>query len=183
MGTFVMVLIGGVKLRSRGHQIAAADYLACTLIVMIGAASGTESNNVTVLNDGTATGNSSLPAWTMAPLIIAWLGGLVHVLWLRNRVRSAANTAAGPAPWTSLGTDPAIVAAQVRAQRRHEARALLASQPALAAELRIGRPDIAARQYNDGGLVDVNHVREDWLAYALEITPAQAAEIVAARDV
>ncbi|MEU7905337.1 hypothetical protein [Actinoplanes sp. NPDC049118] len=170
MGTFVMVLIGGVKLRSRGHQVAAAGYLASTLVFMIG-------TNFTEANQG------SLPDWVMVPFcIIPWFGGLAHVLWLQLKVQAAANAAAGPAPWTNLGTDPAIVAAQARAQRRHEARALLASQPALAAELRIGRPDITTRQYDDGGLVDVNHVREDWLAHALELTPAQAAEVVVARE-
>jgi len=170
MGTFVMVLIGGVKLRSRAHQVAAAGYLAGTLAFIIG-------TNVTETNHG------GLPDWVLVPFcIIPWFGGLAHVLWLQLKVQAAANAAAGPAPWTNLGTDPAIVAAQKRAQRRHEARALLASQPALAAELRIGRPDITARQYDDGGLVDVNHVREDWLAHALELTPAQAAEIVTARE-
>ena len=68
-----------------------------------------------------------------------------------------------------------------RASRREEARRLLAGSPAKAWELRIGRPDIEGSQYNDGGLVDVNHVPADWLAYALQIPQTLANEIVAIR--
>ena len=40
---------------------------------------------------------------------------------------------------------------------RREARRLQQDNPVLAQELKIGRPDLP-RGYDDGGLVDVNHV-------------------------
>jgi len=57
-----------------------------------------------------------------------------------------------------------LAAAQERLARRAQARALLASDPALAGELVIGRPD-RHRQYDDGGLVDVNNVPTAVLAW------------------
>jgi hypothetical protein len=53
----------------------------------------------------------------------------------------------------------------------------------MAWELRIGRPDIKNREYDDGGLVDVNHVPAAWLAYALQISPPPAEESIRARTV
>lgn len=50
-----------------------------------------------------------------------------------------------------------LAAAKERIQARDRSRKLLAADPTLAAELGIGRPDLPGR-YDDGGLVDVNHV-------------------------
>jgi len=50
--------------------------------------------------------------------------------------------------------DPALAAAIACRQRRQQARQLLANDPGLARELRIGRPDLP-RDYDDGGLVAV----------------------------
>ena len=47
--------------------------------------------------------------------------------------------------------------------------------------LAIGRPDLS-RQYDDGGLVDVNHVPEAFLISHLELSPEQASTVVRARD-
>ena len=51
----------------------------------------------------------------------------------------------------------------------------------LARELGIGRADVP-HEYDDGGLVDVNHVPADVLASCLGLTPQESAAIVAARD-
>jgi DNA uptake protein ComE-like DNA-binding protein len=61
-----------------------------------------------------------------------------------------------------------------------EARALLTRNPALAAELRIGRPDLG-RQYDDGELVDINHVPAEVIASELGITSPVAEDIVVQR--
>ena len=66
-------------------------------------------------------------------------------------------------------------------QRRHRARELVQASQVLARELRIGRPDLP-RDYDDGGLVDVNHVPGDLLASSLGLTPQEAAAVIAARD-
>jgi hypothetical protein len=74
----------------------------------------------------------------------------------------------------------ALAIAQARMQRRQEARELAKTNPVLARELRIGRPDMQ-RQYDDGGLVDVNHVPVEILTSALELTPQEAAAVATAR--
>jgi hypothetical protein len=57
-----------------------------------------------------------------------------------------------PQPWSA---DPAVAAALTLRAKREEARTLVTRDPALARDLRIGRPDLP-RQYDDGGLVDIN---------------------------
>lgn len=73
-----------------------------------------------------------------------------------------------------------LAAARERLHRRDEARKLAASNPDLARELRIGRPDLP-RQYDDGGLVDVNHVPVEAMTAPLGLTPQEAAAVGAAR--
>jgi hypothetical protein len=56
-----------------------------------------------------------------------------------------------------------IMAAKLRVRQRHEALAILQRDPELAAELFIGRPDLP-RYFEDGGLIDANHVPAQFLA-------------------
>jgi hypothetical protein len=104
---------------------------------------------------------------------VAWfaliVGSTVHALVLRRRVFSP------PA------VQPAMAAALADRELRQQARAIVAGDPALARELRIGRPDLL-RQFNDGGLVDVNHVPNQVLAERLGLSPAEAARVVEARE-
>ncbi len=65
-------------------------------------------------------------------------------------------------------------------QRRAESAALAAGDPALARDLKIGRPD-QPRQYDDGGLVDINGAPASVLVSHLGLTTAQAESVVAAR--
>ena len=95
--------------------------------------------------------------------------GAVHAFLLRRRVFA-------PPPM-----QPAMAAALTARQRREEARAIAARDAALARELRIGRPDLT-RQFDDGGLVDVNHVPVRVLVDRLALSPAQAAQVVEARE-
>jgi hypothetical protein len=95
--------------------------------------------------------------------------GTVHAFLLRRRVFA-------PPPM-----QPAMAAALTARQRREEARAIAARDAALARELRIGRPDLT-RQFDDGGLVDVNHVPVRVLVDRLALSPAQAAQVVEARE-
>ena len=74
-----------------------------------------------------------------------------------------------------------VAAAKSRIERRKDARHLAAANPDLARELKIGRPDLA-RDYDDGGLVDVNHVPGPVLAAQLGLTPAESTDVLAARD-
>jgi DNA uptake protein ComE-like DNA-binding protein len=102
-------------------------------------------------------------------LLAAWIGGGVHALVVSNdavrRIRARAA--------------PAMEAAQARIERRAEGRHLLASQPALAREVGVGRPDIVGA--DDYGLVDVNHASAAALARLPGITEDLARRIVAER--
>jgi hypothetical protein len=71
--------------------------------------------------------------------------------------------------------------AEERMDVRNRARKLARKDPALARELRIGRPDLP-REYDDGGLVDVNHVPAAVLVSHLHLTAEQAAKVVSVRD-
>ena len=95
--------------------------------------------------------------------------GTTHAFLLRGRV------------FTPPPIQPALAAALTARQRREEARAIASRDTALARELRIGRPDLP-RQFDDGGLVDVNHVPAQVLIDRLALSPAQAAQVVEARD-
>ena len=172
-GTFVMVFLGGWRLKSRTHQYAACGYLLADMIYFCTAALSTPADG------GSPTGlafDIILPVF----MTCAWLGGTLHTVILQTRV---ANLAPQPPPVPVLphSSDPAIAAAMWRASRRAEARQILKQNPAMAWELRIGRPDLQGRQYEDGGLVDVNQVPAEWLAYALQIPQPLANEIADAR--
>jgi hypothetical protein len=161
--TFAVVGYAAWRLRSRWHLVAAAGYF----LLLIG---------YSVTGQLADPNKSSVASAILFVIIlISWLVGAAHVGWLEMQV-TVKRTAVEP---TSLA-DPAVLVAQQRLARRNEARALLTSNPALAAELRIGRPDLR-RQYDDGGLVDINHVPAETIAWELGIRGIVAEEIVAQR--
>ncbi|GIF35818.1 ComEA family DNA-binding protein [Actinoplanes xinjiangensis] len=182
-GTPLMVLVGGLRLRSRLHTVLAFGYLAVLAVI-------------TVARLTASTGNGSGDENAVAGIVyfMVWVTGTIHVTALQMKVRerffrqAAAEHQRGlphypPPAWQhGTGVDPALAAAQWRAARRQEARELQATQPAMANELMIGRPDLPGRQYDDGGLIDVNHVPADWLVRYLTIDRDLADRIVEARD-
>jgi hypothetical protein len=87
----------------------------------------------------------------------------------------------GPRRLAAGGNQEAVAAAQDRMRRRIEAVKLIRANPSLARELRIGRPDLP-REYDDGGLVDVNHVPDHVLASHLGLGRDEVASLVAVRD-
>ena len=111
------------------------------------------------------------PAIATAAILPAWIGGTVHGVLLRSRLLRLR---------ASL-SDPLVELARERRRRRQSALQVLRREPALARDLRIGRPDLP-RQYDDGGLVDVNNVPEHVLTTALGITREQAQRIVVERQ-
>jgi hypothetical protein len=90
-----------------------------------------------------------------------------------------------PAPLPALprldGNSAALAQAVDAARRRTEARRILETDPTLARDLRIGRPDLP-RGFDDGGLIDVNHCPAELLADAFGWTAAEAAMVVEARE-
>lgn len=75
----------------------------------------------------------------------------------------------------------AIAEATRARQLRAEARAYAEREPLLARDLRIGRPDLP-RQYEDGGLVDVNSAPAETMAKWLGISESQARDIAGSRS-
>jgi hypothetical protein len=66
-------------------------------------------------------------------------------------------------------------------QRREEARAIAARDVNLARELRIGRPDLP-RQFDDGGLVDLNNAPAPAMVQLLGLSEADVAQVTEARE-
>lgn len=83
----------------------------------------------------------------------------------------------GLAPAERPGEDPALAAALAARERRAEARKLVASDPLIARDLRIGRPDLQ-RNYDDGGLVDLNNAPAVVIASVCGLDAATAEAIV-----
>lgn len=106
------------------------------------------------------------------------IAGCVQLGWLRGEVygfRSRALPARVPPP-----AEPAIAAALSARARRRQARELAERDPLLARELRVGRPDLA-RDYDDGGLVELNTAPASSIAEICDLTMEDAEKIVSGR--
>jgi hypothetical protein len=171
--TFLIMFHAGLVLRSRATLIAAAAYLALD----IGFVVDTEVSQA----------NGVIGALF---LIVNWLGGTVHAAHLTDRYRKhyrvQVRATAARQPQLSMdpeggGRDEALAAAHRTIARRRNARRIVEEDLPLAAELRIGRPDLQ-RSYDDGGLIDVNHVPVQYLISELEMQPATAEDVITLRS-
>ena len=176
--TFAIIGYAGLRLRQSRVVAAAVLYFALELIFIA------------------VSFTPAAKPIAVAFIAICWLGGTLHALVLSERFSNQLreqNTLADMAwsvpagvggvdspglPWP----DPAIEDALARIQRRGDAHRIVVEDLPLAAELRIGRPDLE-RTYDDGGLVDVNHVPADTLVAYLDMAPEVAYEIVRTRAI
>jgi hypothetical protein len=158
-----MVVYGGARLRSRAHIAAGAGYGALFVVFFV-SVQFVDAHQPGLVDALAAS------AW-----LVSWLAGTVHAAVLHRIVRTAGRRE------ESHPVDPALAAARDRLARRAQARGLLASDPAVADELLIGRPDLR-RQYDDGGLVDVNNVPAAVLAHELRLPAEAAGQIADARE-
>jgi hypothetical protein len=173
LGTFAVVFIAAVTLKARLQLLAAAGYLLVNILYFGLAVATTGAHAGLLATPSTAVRIAAYPF-----LVVTWGVGTLHTVYLQWLAARPDSVTTGPAE----PTDPAVIAATERAARRAEARRVADTDPALAHELKIGRPDLLGRQYDDGGLVDVNHVPAGWIALALRIPRPLADQIVAARD-
>jgi len=115
------------------------------------------------------------PGFTTTDLLVLALIPVAtgHALWALRRLRRG---------WTLAGSPNhrLVREAQQRQVRRAEARRLLLTQPNIARDLRIGRPDLPGR-FDDGGLVDVNAVPAEVLVTSLGWSPTEAEGVIRAR--
>lgn len=121
----------------------------------------------------------------LAIYFAAWIGAVIYALFMGPKVQWPAKgtyVQVGPPPPPPYDSNAGAVAG-VRAGRikREEARDLARRDPQMARDLRIGRPDLP-RQYDDGGLVDVNSAPSDVLQGALGLTNDQATQLIDARQ-
>jgi DNA uptake protein ComE-like DNA-binding protein len=162
----VPFLIYAIIHRTRRDWAVFAGYLAATvaMVVALGAAGS---------NDAATTG--------VGGLIIALAGcAAVHAAVLFRPSRGVPQLS-GASLSTRQRNQAAVAAAKDKLERRKEARHLVATNAALARDLKVGRPDLP-REYDDGGLVDVNHVPVGVFSSGLGLTPIEARDVLAARD-
>ncbi|MFB4318113.1 BTAD domain-containing putative transcriptional regulator [Actinomadura sp. 21ATH] len=159
LGWVVVAVYAGLR-RSVLTGLAAAGYLALTVFAWLTLGSGDE-NVLRPIDDA-----------AMVAGLLGAGGATVHLALLTG----------GPGPGRAPALPaPALVDMIERRARREQARVLLLHHPAVAAELRVGRPDLP-RTFDDGGLVDVNAVPEHVLAGLPGLDPYHAKLIVAVRD-
>jgi DNA uptake protein ComE-like DNA-binding protein len=102
--------------------------------------------------------------------ILTWIGGGIHAVAISNdAVRRISTT-----------NDPVVEAAEARIDLRVEGKRLLATRPAIAREVGVGRPDVPGA--HDYGLIDVNHCPATVLTRLPGITNDLARQIVDSRD-
>lgn len=159
---WVPILHAALRIRRRFLAWSTAGYVAATVAVFV-LLSLPESTSVAV-DVATTLAVLGLPALAV--------GGTVHALLLRSRVFF---------PSSRTGAQSAYEDAQAARQRRIDACALAKRDPAMARDLRIGRPDLP-RRFDDGGLVDVNHVPKQTLVDVLGLTAEDAERIVTTRN-
>jgi hypothetical protein len=162
-GTFLIVFHASLLARSRQLLVAAVAYLVLDVLFLVNPNGG----------NGVAAGLF---------IVVAWMGGTIHAIDLAARHRRSLRRAAPKRTRREIGPRPdhALAAARLNQQRRLEARRIVDDDLPLAAELRIGRPDLP-RTYVDGGLVDVNHVPVELLVSELDMQPAVADEVATVR--
>jgi hypothetical protein len=159
LATPAVFLYAAVRLKTALQWLGVAVYAALwtILLVTLDSAEGSRDDNV----------------FTLA-LFAMIVGGTTHALIIRSRVFFAAGS--GPSAF-----DTALDAARDRRAVRAQARELVAGDPLMARELRIGRPDLP-RSFDDGGLVDVNSAPPAVLAGLPGMTPQRVDQIVRARE-
>lgn len=118
----------------------------------------------------------------VALVFLSGIGGAAYgaIVGARLDWSGATGSAMPPPPAFLHPNDVAVAAVRASRQRRTDARALADRDPQMARELGIGRPDLP-RQYDDGGLVDMNGVPAETMVMELGINQTDADRIVEVR--
>lgn len=151
------------SLRKVGAGYAGAAILAFTLIGL-----------APVDASGSPTGWLSDLAAVV--LLAVMVGATLQQVGLRREVYGQRRV-----PLVRAGNLTAIELVEQARSKRQEARALAQRDPLMARELRLGRPDLP-RDYDDGGLVDVNAASAKAIAEVCQIPIPTAEHLVATRE-
>jgi hypothetical protein len=158
IATTLVFVYPAIRLRKVVHWLAVASYLALTATVFATVGSPDSTARETV---------------AAAAIVVLWLGGTAHAFAIRSRAFATRSLVAP-------GYEGAIRMATGRRELRDAARDT-ARDPVMAWELRIGRPDLP-RGFDDGGLVDVNHVPPHVLAQLPGMNTELVDRILRARE-
>jgi Protein of unknown function (DUF2510) len=106
-----------------------------------------------------------------ALLLGLWLSGIGVTAYLVFKGRSQPETKMLPG-----------MAVEIERRRQRDAyRDMAVADPAMAFNMAVGRPDLP-RQYQDGGLVDLNHIPTAQIARWLPVSEAEALRLAEARE-
>jgi hypothetical protein len=165
--SFVPFLAYAVIQRRAKDWAVFAAYLAATVAMIVALAA--------------VNSNSSASAGVGGFIVVLAGCAAVHAAILFRPSRGVSSLGASMPLSPRQRNREAVAQARSRIERRKDARHLVATNPSLARDLRIGRPDLP-REYDDGGLVDVNHVPAAVLAGPLGLSAAEVSDVLAGRD-
>ncbi|GAA3600247.1 ComEA family DNA-binding protein [Kribbella ginsengisoli] len=171
LGGWLMTGLVAIKRRSAFLGLSAVGYLAVTVFYIL----------YVLESDDPELSNGQLVAtlvYLMSAVVCAFQAMVVIGSPLyRKPQQNPYFLQPQQAPWVG---HPQASGLSAEPLRRSQARQLAAEQPALARSLGIGRPDLP-RQYDDGGLIDLNDAPADLIDALPGITGKQAAAIVVSR--
>jgi Helix-hairpin-helix motif len=141
----------------------------------LGGAAGAYTAGVVGGCAGIVSGDGGATALGLLVFVLTWTVSTVHALVARPRIYPPTNA-------RDQMNQRIVEMARHRRGLREAAREVVREDPVLARELRIGRPDLLPRAYDDGGLIDVNHVPAPVLTVFSGVTPELAEHIAQVRD-
>ncbi|WP_234361413.1 AfsR/SARP family transcriptional regulator [Plantactinospora sp. BB1] len=164
--TWLVVFVYAWRRRSRWLVAAGVGYLAMVVGFVLGMESGDP--------DPAAPASTGQMFAILGLFLVNWLGGILHVILLNRGVqRVLGGGRRQPAPAVPRSaTDQRV--------RREHARYLLYHYPTARTELGIGRPDLP-RNFDDGGLIDINAVAEHVVLGLPGPSPEQSRHILVDR--
>lgn len=146
--TWAAFLYAGSHTNRRDLKLAAGFYGGLLLVsLLVSVAQGGEDLSTHTSYQTNFYGNDggTLSNIGGTILAVAWIVGMIHAFLIRPTVNRQ----------LALVNDPVLKKAQKEIDRREYGRQLLRTNPTLARQVGVGRPDIAGS--NSFGLIDVNH--------------------------
>lgn len=174
MFAWVPFLHAATRLRERRLRRRAAVYgLSAVVLVALSNIAPTDANG-----DPRGAVGSALSTG-VALLAVAMV--VVACVQLQQVRRTVYGLPEPPRSVIPPGTDPAVAHALAARERRNTARELAEKDPLLARDLNIGRPD-RPRNYDDGGLVDLNTASAGLIVAVCGLMTDEAERLVSARE-
>jgi DNA uptake protein ComE-like DNA-binding protein len=153
--TWAAFLYAGSRTKRRDLKQAAGIYAAALIIAVV----------MTSVGEGGGLGSAG-----GAVLVLLWIAGMVHAALIRRTVSRQ----------LALEDNSAVRRAQKELDRREYGRQLLSTNPSLARQLGVGRPDVAGS--DSYGLIDVNHAGAAGLMMLPGLTQGHVQKLIQYRN-